>query len=79
MSRPVCADHGVEMACSRTGELVEFDTAAGPYQIWSADRYTCPVGGESVLVGFPSEPVIEHFDPAFAKFRERVRTVVATR
>ncbi len=75
--RPICVDHSVEMSASKTGYLVQINDAAGrPYQIWSGDRYSCPVGGESVVTGMGQIPVAEHFEPQFATWQARVGTVI---
>lgn len=40
----------------------------GPYQVWSADRWKCPEGGEEVIVGWGNGPLSEHFHPDFESF-----------
>ena len=67
------------MPCAKTGALWRIDVPEGPYQVWSGDRYECPVGGESVIVGNGSIPVSEHFEDDFDKWSGRAETVVTTR
>lgn len=73
----ICATHAVEMRCSKTGHFVELHAAGAPYQIWSGDEFTCPVGGERFVTNFPSLPVSEHWEDNYATFQRDVRTVVS--
>lgn len=77
-TRPICVQHETEMRCAQNGRLVQFNASFGPYEIWAGDRYECPIGGESVVVGFAQEPVASHFDAKFERYAERAETVVAT-
>jgi hypothetical protein len=64
------------MPCAKTGYLWRIDTPRGPYQVWSGDRFECPVGGESVIVGNGSIPVADQHEDDFAEWSERAQTVV---
>ena len=56
------------MQCVKNSVTVEEVTEDGePYKLWSADRYACPECGASVIVGFGSRPLAEHWQPSYAE------------
>ena len=55
-------------------ELASF----GPYKLWSADLWGCRGCNAEVILGFPSNPVREHFQPDFAAFVDELRQKGAT-
>ena len=73
MHRPICSRCEVEMRPSKNNVVV-VDYAHDPpqpYQIWSADEWTCPKCGHRIIVGFGESPYIRHFEPLFADRLER--------
>lgn len=65
------------MRCTKNGHLVQYNDSSGePSQIFSGDRYECPVDGQAVVIGFAPTPVSEHFMPEFHKWAKHVGTVV---
>jgi hypothetical protein len=37
----------------------------GPYKIWSADLYKCPICGNKIIIGFGAAAIREHFEEGF--------------
>jgi len=62
--RPVCVPCKREMACSKTGRVLELlSPAPEPYQLWSCDEWTCAGCGAVVLSGYGRGPMVEaHVD-----------------
>jgi len=51
--RPVCVPCKREMACSKTGRVLELlSPAPDPYELWSCDEWTCAGCGAVVLSGY---------------------------
>ena len=43
------------------------------YKLWSADLYRCPTCGFSLVAGYGSRPIHEHFEVGFADAVDRAR------
>lgn len=41
-----------------------------PYKLWAGDLYECQGCGHQTISGVPAVPVIEHYQPDFAKWAE---------
>ena len=55
------------MRPKRIGVGVEAMTNSGPYQLWVADLMACPGCGVEVVAGFAKHPLVEHFQPDYAR------------
>ncbi len=71
----VCAKCQVELRCEKSGiAVVEMaracGTPEGPYQIWHADLYKCPVCGAEIVTGFANEPLAQHWEDHFYEVLE---------
>lgn len=42
-----------------------------PYKLWYGDRWKCPDCGATIIVGVPTSPVAEHYQPEFAEAVKR--------
>lgn len=76
-SNLVCVSCGAFMRVKKNGVTVEEQTEdSQPYKLWDADLYACPQCGTEVITGFGREPLAEHYQPTYAKTRERYAPVV---
>ena len=62
---PVCAKCQVEMRPETNGIGVLDMADFGPYQLWQADLWKCPVCGNEIIVGFAKEATTEHYLDGF--------------
>lgn len=57
----------------KTGVYVEEHTDdGGPYKIWHADLWECPICGIELILGFGTKPIAHHFDSHYAKDQANV-------
>jgi hypothetical protein len=76
MSNVVCPKCETFMRVKKNGVFVEEqDSTGGPYRIWSADLYGCPTCNAEVVTGFGPRPIVEHYQPEYQTWRERVTVV----
>ena len=66
--RPVCAAHAVEMRCARNDFRVVFRSVAFAHEVQSGDLWSCPVGGEQVVIGWGNGALAHHSEPDFEVF-----------
>ena len=58
--RPVCVPCTREMACSKTGRVLELlSLATATYQLWSCDEWLCTGCGAVVLSGYGRGPMVD--------------------
>lgn len=63
--RPVCASCRVEMR-PETNDVQVLDVADwGPYQLWSADLWKCPICGKEIIIGFGNNAYAAHYEENF--------------
>ena len=75
---PICVEHACEFRCSKNEfDVLELLKDGRPYRISSGDKWTCPIGGESVVVGFGQPVHREH--PDFAEWMKHVALTVPER
>lgn len=55
------------------GVPIESMTTVGPYKLYTADLYVCPLCDKEVFAGFGQAPIIEHFDPEYQATVNRYR------
>jgi hypothetical protein len=46
-----------------------------PYKLWDADRWECPECGNTIIGGFGTRPIAEHFEPSYAETRARLAPI----
>ncbi len=73
--KPICFKCKVEMKPEKNGQLVEFvgtnyDGITGPFQIWSGDRWGCPVCQIQIVTGLGDNPVAQHHNSYYMSVRE---------
>ena len=69
--RPVCVKCKTEMRASNNDTIVVDYASFGPYKLWSADEYTCPICRYRIVVGFAEQPFVEHFEINFKDHLDR--------
>ena len=73
MSGKVCVKCQVELRPKTNGIAAVEMASFGPYKIWMADVWRCPVCGWEGILGFSSEPIAEHHRPHFAAELEKAQ------
>ncbi len=68
----VCVKCQVELRPHTNGIAAIMMASFGPYKMWMADKWECPVCKWQGILGFSQEP-IEHHQPNFATELERAR------
>ena len=79
-SNYVCVPCGAFMRIEKNGVHVEELTDSGlPYKLWEGDKYCCRSCGYEIVSGFGRGPLAEHFQPTYAKTRERLAPVITAK
>jgi len=60
--RPVCVKCQVELTPEKNGVGLLDMASFGPYKIWEADLWKCPVCNYEIVVGFGRDAIAEHYD-----------------
>jgi predicted RNA-binding Zn-ribbon protein involved in translation (DUF1610 family) len=64
MPKNVCVNCEIELKPETNGvvvaEMMKEDTEI--YKLWMADLYKCPQCGVEIVLGFSSNPLMEHFE-----------------
>lgn len=63
----VCVKCQVELRPKTNGITAVEMASFGPYKIWAADTWECPVCHWVGILGFSASPIAEHFQPHFAE------------
>ena len=63
--KPVCVECEVDMRPFKNGVALLDMALWGPYKIWEADLWQCPICGHEVIVGFGEQPIYEHYQEGF--------------
>lgn len=56
-----------EKAGAFAHRLREWESHWGPYKLWMSDMWKCPGCGHQILIGVPTKPLAEHFEPDYAE------------
>ncbi len=75
MTGKVCVKCQVELRPKTNGIAAIEMASFGPYKIWMADTWECPVCKWMGILGFSSHPIAEHFEPRFADELAKVEDV----
>jgi len=65
MPKLVCVPCHTELKPETSGTLVVENASFGPYKVWNADTWKCPVCGHEVVAGFANAPIMEHYEMGF--------------
>lgn len=67
MRKPTCVKCQIGMKFTESGTwcITMFGDPPQPYQIWSSDKYRCPVCSSEILAGYAERPIAEHFQETF--------------
>jgi hypothetical protein len=74
MPKMVCADCQTELKIETSGIYV-FEMFCEPpkvYKIWCADEWKCHGCGKTVIAGFGSGAIAEHFEEEFETVKENI-------
>lgn len=72
MPKMVCSKCEQELRPSTNGVHVVEYAYFGPYKLWQADEWVCPVCGIKVTAGFANHPYRQHFEMGFDEKLEQV-------
>ena len=61
----VCVRCQVELRPKKNGVGAIMMASFGPYQLYDADLWACPICGVELLLGFGARPIREHYMPDF--------------
>lgn len=67
MPKLVCVTCTTELKPVSNDTLVIETASFGPYKVWNADVWQCPVCGREIIAGFASEPILEHYEDGFVE------------
>jgi hypothetical protein len=71
--RPVCVKCETEMEPEKNGVGVLDHASFGPYKIWMADMWQCPVCKVQIVIGFGHGPLAEHYEEEFTSHVDTFR------
>ena len=74
--RPVCVKCEVDLRPETNGVKVLDHANFGPYKLWDADLWKCPICEIQVVIGFGSLPLSEHYKNGFKEAVERAKPVL---
>lgn len=69
----VCPDCQSEYHVEKSGVLVIEMASFGPYKVWDADLLECYGCHKTIISGFGSEPLMEHYEPGFKDWLEDIK------
>jgi hypothetical protein len=65
MPKTVCNNCHIEYRIETSGVYVIEYAAFGPYRIWAADEHKCPACHSTIITGFGSAAIAEHYQDGF--------------
>ena len=74
MPKLVCVKDEVELLPFHNGTIVVEMASFGPYKVWNADAWKCPICGFEIIAGFGNNPLrSDHYSPDFPEWLENTK------